>query len=583
MNGEAEAEAPAEPQQQSSAFAARLLGLWSAGTLSGILVQSLAHLAVLDGASHEEIGLLASCGAWGSQPGNIARDIHKHFLSDLRVAEPTLVNMTCLDSKTSSEVTAEAAVFLPHQMFAALREYSSLSGLFDPSKLQAFWAQVVAKQDPKLHNHPMVLQDDWQKTFIPVFVHGDGVEFQTRDSLLVYSWGFLLAQGASSDTSYLMACFPKSATTKQDKGRGTWDPILNQLRDSFCAAFRGTWPSGPQEGEALVAGGFKLVLWSLLGDHDYFSNTLGLNHWAAHSMCWCCDASSQDHGKHWKKHQPEARGWRTKTPQQCLDSQPTHQFFEIPGASTLMVAHDLLHVLWCKGVLSHLLGSSLHVWLWPDKNRRQRPTTPAQDLAKLFLRIQELYKQFDAGTRLTNLRIAMFVDEKAHWQGHPFLSIKGAECKHLLPCMTKVAGELAGGEEFGERLEACMQAINAFSTLIDTSDTFLSDEQGELAEELVLSFLDHYEWLTKWAESKDRQDFHQVPKFHMLLHVAETAKFMNPKMQWCFKSEDFVGKIATLGHSVSMGVASKNISQKICQKYRHWLHFRLTRGDSFEE
>ena len=47
----------------------------------------------------------------------------------------------------------------------------------------------------------------------------------------------------------------------------------------------------PMKGKPLHQG-FKGVVWSIIGDHEYFSNTLGLPHWSSHYPCWECDAEN---------------------------------------------------------------------------------------------------------------------------------------------------------------------------------------------------------------------------------------------------------------------------------------------------
>ena len=42
--------------------------------------------------------------------------------------------------------------------------------------------------------------------------------------------------------------------------------------------------------------GFKGVLWSVIGDHEFFASTLGLPHWASHWPCWECDAEKLQNG-----------------------------------------------------------------------------------------------------------------------------------------------------------------------------------------------------------------------------------------------------------------------------------------------
>ena len=42
------------------------------------------------------------------------------------------------------------------------------------------------RNDAKLDGHPMLLVDNWDSIFIPLWVFGDEVEYQDRDSLMVY-------------------------------------------------------------------------------------------------------------------------------------------------------------------------------------------------------------------------------------------------------------------------------------------------------------------------------------------------------------------------------------------------------------
>ena len=66
-------------------------------------------------------------------------------------------------------------------------------------------------------------------------------------------------------------------------------------------------------------------------------------------------------------------------------------------------------------------------------------------------------------------------------------------------------------------------------------------------------------------------------KHHTFLHLAKDAVFCNPKYHWTFRSEDFVGQMAKMAHSVTMGASAPRLSQKISAKYRILLHLVLTR------
>ena len=84
---------------------------------------------------------------------------------------------------------------------------------------------------------------------------------------------------------------------------------------------------------------------------------------------------------------------------------------------------------------------------------------------------------------------------------------------------------------------------------------------------------------TNGLQVKAETFFHIVLKRHTFYHLVQNSKFLNPRFHWCFKSEDFVGRISRLTHSVSMGVKATRLSLKVAPKYRVLLHLRLTRDN----
>lgn len=150
------------------------------------------------------------------------------------------------------------------------------------SSRQAAWKTFGKKSeetnDDRLINHPMKADKDWRKKTFPLFLHGDGVEFQERDSLMAWSWGCLLSFFSALDSHFLISLFPKSCTSTT-----TWAPLMKWLVWSFQALLSGTHPEEDPDGkplkkgsifhktkgQQLSAGGFKGVLWSIQGDHDF--------------------------------------------------------------------------------------------------------------------------------------------------------------------------------------------------------------------------------------------------------------------------------------------------------------------------
>ena len=77
---------------------------------------------------------------------------------------------------------------------------------------------------------------------------------------------------------------------------------------------------------------------------------------------------------------------------------------------------------------------------------------------------------------------------------------------------------------------------------------------------------------------KGRNSFHIVAKHHTFIHVLWNSKYLNPRAQWCFRGQDFVVHVSKMAHSVSFGVSSTKLTQKIAPKYRVLLHLLCKRG-----
>lgn len=245
--------------------------------------------------------------------------------------------------------------------------------------------------------------------------------------------------------------------------------------------------------------------------------------------------------------------------------------------TTKMVSQDALHILFCKGVLSYFIASVLHMWCYPNMGRRLRQ--PEEILADIFREIQDEYVRLDCKSRLTNLKVSMFTSPDKPWANQPFFHLKAAECKHLLKPLARIANRRPKTKEVDARICAAFQHMDKVVDIMDEAGTFLSNEQHQVLTKSAVSFLGHYQWLHDWAEKEERHYFNIAIKFHMFHHLVINAKYLNPRKYWCFKGEDYVGRISHLAASVSMGVRSTRLWQKIADKYRHWFHLRLTRGD----
>jgi hypothetical protein len=175
-----------------SNLATALLSLWSHGKLAASTCRWLAEQAILDGATHPELHGLAKAGSHGQYPANVQRDICARFIKDVFVPEPTMVTTRCINTKSLKKEEEEAGVFLPHLMFASLGTLPNFSQLFPVEYLETISTTLEKSGAPALKDHPMKVKN-WKKITIPIFVHGDGVQYSQGNNLMVWSWGALMA------------------------------------------------------------------------------------------------------------------------------------------------------------------------------------------------------------------------------------------------------------------------------------------------------------------------------------------------------------------------------------------------------
>lgn len=250
---------------------------------------------------------------------------------------------------------------------------------------------------------------------------------------------------------------------------------------------------------------------------------------------------------------------------------------EVPGNSSRLVRGDALHILFTKGLYGHLLGSILHYLCWYDEGAHQA-TKPADRLGIIFKEAQAVYTDKEVTCRLTNLVLSMFTDPKKPWANWANLSCKGGEGKHLAPCLLEVLKNILDfSKPEHSRMLKCLEHVCQVVAIWDSAGTFLTKAEFKKSWQLAQDAMKEYQWLNAWSEDCGRSSFHIVIKHHTFLHLAKDAWYLNPRVFWCFKAEDYVGHISTVTHSVSMGVKATKISQKLAIKYRILLHLLYTR------
>ena len=316
-------------------------------------------------------------------------------------------------------------------------------------------------------------------------------------------------------------------------------------------------------------GVWRFVLWLVIGDHEHFCNTLRMPHWQKHKFCWECQADKRHALKHGRAFVDGTSGCDLKPVMSELNIS-NHGVYDIPGVTRHNTTHDAMHVLYVNGLGSHMIGSMLHGLVYPPEGR-PRGQTPEERLDAIWNRIQELYSERDQQmrlTRMTNLTISMFTDKNAPFKSHPQLKCKGAECRHLLPIMAQISQECHSGSEIDEHRTKMLEAVSLFGDLMDRCGPVPTGVQATMARQAMIDVLFHSHQLRAHAEANDSQLWHIVYKHHFAEHLSEQFRWMNPRFGWCFKSEDFIGRISLMAHSTAFGTRSIDLASKIMEKWR---------------
>ena len=317
-------------------------------------------------------------------------------------------------------------------MFSKLATNSSFDKLFPLDCLESFWAQAEKTDDDRLINHPLKKGKSWKKCCLPLFVHGGGVEFQSRDTSWFTAGGHPWARRIHCAVTCTLLASPRAAPwmipgslcgsgyhgALQPCKTDTTPPMTPKGRHWKRIPHSSLNKGNPQQKVAGVSCGaskgfrsFSQMQKTMLGMQCFKrcspSQPVVQNPWKR-------EAGLQK-GFQWGGHE-EPRKW--PQPLQWHD----------PWLGPKMVRGDCLHILFCKGVLGHLLGGIIHYLCWHDGVGVVQSVAPDKRLGAPF---QALEYQRQGTTRVTNLRMSMICDARP-LESFANLDLRASETMHFL-------------------------------------------------------------------------------------------------------------------------------------------------------
>ncbi len=182
--------------------------------------------------------------------------------------------------------------------------------------------------------------------------------------------------------------------------------------------------------------------------------------------------------------------------------------------------------------------------------------TVEQRANSLWKLINWLYKQLGPPNRLQTITVEMICKKKVG--AKPKLRTKGAEMRHLVPCLVEIAKR--SHDHVGSPHTKCI--LDLFSRLLDFYMSIgLDDYKPEVTEKCINEFCLIYKALASEAGSC----WFIKPKIHLMQEMAlEVFLAGDPANYWTYKDEDYMGLIS--GMSTTRGGPRKpdTIPENVC-------------------
>lgn len=363
-----------------------------------------------------------------------------------------------------------------------------------------------------------------------------------------------------------------------------WTPeILFRLLHLECLPLK----SHPRYDKASVSGkralkqlasGHYGVLWGVLGDLDYMNKVLLLpKSTLASGPCSLCKCTGSG-PLAWTDFRKTA-GWRgvqwTAAEWRVWPGRSKSPLFDYPNFSPWNICMDWLHAKYL-GLDQLVYGSILSLLCYHVMAPKG---TPQYCLGLVWTEIQRCYKMWDTPCRYRYLnRLSMF---QRRTPQYPKLRGKGAEIKYLCRPLLSVWEKFSNPQLKIHKLIHLYLKINCEveeMLITHKMEMSLPSEEAAKFEELVehmllvlTSIADHF--------IGDKL-FGLTQKAHFIQHLALLAKYLNPRVVWCFMGEDHQKRMSGLAKTCVKGQQAGQTIFKMLHRYRLALELQFRQHTS---
>ena len=441
------------------------------------------------------------------------------------------------------------------------------------ARLAEFWEGLLSSPFGRELGslNPMVSGKTLQElsNCIPICLHEDAGPYAKGHSMNIINFSSLLARGPQESTKFIIASHIKTAEEKPNSESLAkfWAEIIADF-DELASS------------DKLIANdeAWRVILVFGKGDMEMRVQTWGLPGWG-HKIDVCPNCMANRETRPYTDNRPSA-AWRPTS----LSSMPSSFFMdrlaEPRHPMTLskyfhkwFAVLDVMHVMDCKGVTSHVAGGVLRYLIVHEmrlgRNQESR-------LANLNLSMAQFQDKQKTPSRMPEFRSDNFVS-KDGWAQLSGQLIKAANTRHLVPWLVNVTEEYFDKPtKFDRAVVSLLQNLQVFYQVMYSADTFFTPEELTKFNSCVLKFGIRYQFLREHFKVNNDYFLNFVHKVHAMQHLPEIASVINPRMLQCYAEEGAVGRIGTIWKASKHGPYRKRVQEVVLTKLLIRMHLGLT-------
>ena len=579
------------PESQRCGLVEALLYLYGWGELSlpslnwvGRCAMQAIEDAIASGSPHEDLEAICKMGSYGEYPGNLRRDLFRHFAPDWNLPWPTPVATEALDP-LGRPIEVDQYVLNPAQMFESIwQEYPGHWNELVGENPADFW-NCLRPEDPKLDALAALrATPGWEQCYYPFIIHGDGGTYtrKTQQSILIVSCKSMLSEELSDNLfpGFVLPSGVRKYNVLDETADELWESYVHLL--NACAEGRHPrvdhrnrpWPPGSREardaGKLLCEGKFRLIVFCVAGDMEFYSNELRYPHFNSNFPCLFCPAGRGPLALHLLTDCRRDAGFKANLISIAHDrAHPctSHPISDLFNFSRFLSPGDWMHS-GSLGSIAWFLGGAL-TELWNDGPFVGDAEARRQQLWEV---ISVEYDNLGSSSRLTALPITLFYRGEQSWS---VFSGKAGEAISLVFVLHELCVEYDDGSERDNHRRKCFESLCFMFSTFKASGFVLSRADADAVLDQCERFLVHYNWLTNFSVARGRLNYNLVGKHHAIWHIAYHAKFLNPRKIWCMEFEDFVGVMLKSAKGCMSGTPLVQVGRKVLENFLLVLRLRL--------